>query len=47
MLEGLSYIGEGARDSGILVQSLENEDQYGRTTKHHYIHALFVKDLVI
>ena len=47
MLEALPNIGEGARDAGLLVQSLENEDKYGRSTKHHYIHAIFIKDLVI
>ena len=47
ILEALPNIGEGPRDAGILVQSLENEDKYGRSTKHHYIHAIFIKDLVI
>ena len=47
MLEALPNIGEGSRDAGILVQSLENEDKYGRLTKHHYIHAIFIKDLVV
>ena len=47
MLDALPYIGEGPRDAGILVQSLENDDEYGRSVKHHYIHAIFIKDLVI
>lgn len=47
MLEALPNIGEGARDAGLLVQSLENNDKYGRSTKHHYIHAIFIKDLVV
>ena len=47
MLEALSNIGEGVRDAGILVQSLENLDKYGRLTMNHYIHAIFVKDLKI
>lgn len=47
ILESLPNIGEGPRDAGILVQSLENDDEYGRLVKHHYIHAIFLKDLVI
>ena len=47
MLDALPYIGEGPRDAGILVQSLENDDEYGRSVKHHYIHAIFIKNLVI
>ena len=47
MIESLPNIGEGARDSGILVQSTENKDKYGRLVLHHYIHAIFIKDTIV
>ncbi|MEN4759611.1 hypothetical protein ABEG63_04650 [Chryseobacterium sp. C39-AII1] len=47
MLESLSNIGEGNRDSGLLIQSMEGLDKFNRITTFHYIHAIFVKDLKI
>ncbi|QIY91079.1 hypothetical protein [Chryseobacterium gallinarum] len=47
MLESLSSLGEGNRDSGLLIQSKENLDRYNRLTTFHYIHAIFVNNLKI
>lgn len=47
MLESLSNIGDGNRDSGLLIQSMESLDKYNRLTIFHYIHAIFVNDLKI
>jgi len=47
MLESLSNIGEGSRDFGLLIQSMESLDKYNRLTTFHYIHAIFVNDLKI
>ncbi|KFF76191.1 hypothetical protein HX13_00285 [Chryseobacterium sp. P1-3] len=37
----------GKEEAAILVQSIEENDKYNRSTINHYIHALFVKDLKI
>jgi len=42
-----STIGEGSRDSGFLIQSMEGLDKYKRLTTFHFIHAIFVNDLKI
>ena len=45
-----SYIvnkSQGGKDASILLQSIEQQDQYNRPTKFHYIHAIYIKDLKI
>ena len=45
-----SYIvnkSQGGKDASILLQSIEQQDQYNRPTKFHYIHAIYIKGLKI
>ncbi|BFO66734.1 hypothetical protein [Chryseobacterium sp. KCF3-3] len=47
MIESLSNLGVGRHNSGILIQSVEENDKFNRLTTNHYIHAIFVDDLKI
>lgn len=35
----------GRKDPSILVQRIEQKDEYNRNTFYHYIHAIYLKDL--
>lgn len=38
---------EGKKESSILIQSMEDKDKYNRLTINHYIHAIYIKDLLL
>ena len=46
-IDSLTEIGEGATNSGFLVQSLEGKDEYNRITTNHYIYAIFINNLKV
>lgn len=38
---------QGKKEASILIQSIEEDDKYNRTTTNHYIHAMYIKDFKI
>ena len=38
---------QGKKEASILIQSFDDQDDYNRPTKKHYIHAIYVNDLKI